>query len=57
MNLMGISTRKKDSPHVSHPPTAPPEAAKGIERVLTTDPGMGMIGHADAGYDEAIEFA
>ena len=27
--------------------------AKRIERVLTTDPGMGMIRHADAGYDEA----
>ena len=34
-----------------------PEAAKRIERVLTTDPGMGVIRHADAGYDEAIEFA
>lgn len=34
-----------------------PEAAKRIERVLTTDPGMGVIRHADAGYDEALEFA
>ena len=34
-----------------------PEAAVRIERVLTTDPGMGVIRHADAGYDEAIEFA
>ncbi len=34
-----------------------PEAARRIERVLTTDPGMGVIRHADAGYDEAIEFA
>ncbi|MCO6510338.1 MAG: urocanate hydratase [Aridibacter famidurans] len=34
-----------------------PEAAKRIERVLTTDPGMGVIRHADAGYEEAIEFA
>ncbi|MGD9561066.1 MAG: urocanate hydratase [Pyrinomonadaceae bacterium] len=34
-----------------------PEAAKRIERVLTSDPGMGVIRHADAGYDEAIEFA
>ena len=33
------------------------EAAKRIERVLTTDPGMGVIRHADAGYEEAIEFA
>jgi len=31
--------------------------AKRIERVLTTDPGMGIIRHADAGYDEATEFA
>ena len=34
-----------------------PEAAVRIELVLTTDPGMGVIRHADAGYDEAIEFA
>jgi len=34
-----------------------PEAAKRIERVLTTDPGMGVIRHVDAGYDEAKEFA
>ncbi len=34
-----------------------PEAAASIERVLTCDPGMGIIRHADAGYDEAIEFA
>jgi len=34
-----------------------PEAAKRIERVLTTDPGMGVIRHADAGYEEAIDFA
>jgi urocanate hydratase len=27
--------------------------AKRIERVLTTDPGMGVIRHVDAGYDEA----
>ncbi|MEJ7622984.1 MAG: urocanate hydratase [Pyrinomonadaceae bacterium] len=34
-----------------------PEAAKRIERVLTTDPGMGIIRHADAGYESAIKFA
>lgn len=32
-------------------------AAKRLERVLTTDPGMGVIRHADAGYEEAIDFA
>ena len=31
--------------------------AKRIERVLTTDPGMGVIRHVDAGYSEAAEFA
>ena len=31
--------------------------AKRIERVLTTDPGMGILRHADAGYDEAKDFA
>lgn len=34
-----------------------PEAAKRLERVLTTDPGMGVVRHADAGYNEAIEAA
>ncbi|MFN8379634.1 MAG: urocanate hydratase [Anaerolineae bacterium] len=34
-----------------------PEAAKRLERVLTTDPGMGVVRHADAGYPEAISFA
>ena len=34
-----------------------PEAAKRLERVLTTDPGMGVVRHADAGYPEAIQFA
>lgn len=33
------------------------EAAKRLERVLTSDPGMGVIRHVDAGYDEAIQFA
>jgi urocanate hydratase len=31
--------------------------AKRIERVLTTDPGMGIIRHVDAGYEEAKDFA
>ena len=31
--------------------------ARRLERVLTTDPGMGIIRHADAGYEEAIEEA
>jgi urocanate hydratase len=30
------------------------EAAARLERVLTYDPGMGIIRHADAGYDRAI---
>jgi len=33
------------------------EAARRLERVLTTDPGMGVVRHADAGYPEAIEAA
>ncbi len=34
-----------------------PEAARRLERVLTCDPGMGVIRHVDAGYGEAITFA
>ena len=33
------------------------EAERRLERVLTTDPGMGVVRHADAGYEEAIEVA
>jgi urocanate hydratase len=33
------------------------EAARRLERVLTTDPGMGVVRHADAGYDEALRVA
>ena len=34
-----------------------PEAAARIERVLTTDPGTGIVRHADAGYEQAIAAA
>jgi len=34
-----------------------PEAAKRLERVLTTDPGLGVVRHADAGYAHAIQAA
>ncbi|HEX8704558.1 MAG TPA: urocanate hydratase [Myxococcaceae bacterium] len=34
-----------------------PEAARRIERVLTSDPGMGVLRHVDAGYPEAIDVA
>jgi urocanate hydratase len=34
-----------------------PEAAVRLERVLTTDPGMGIIRHVDAGYPEALATA
>jgi urocanate hydratase len=33
------------------------DAAKRLERVLTSDPGMGVVRHADAGYDLAIQTA
>jgi urocanate hydratase len=34
-----------------------PRAARCLERVLTSDPGMGVIRHADAGYEDAVSFA
>jgi urocanate hydratase len=34
-----------------------PEAAERLSRVLTNDPGTGVMRHVDAGYDEAIECA
>jgi urocanate hydratase len=32
-------------------------AGQKLERVLTADPGMGVIRHADAGYERAVEVA
>jgi urocanate hydratase len=34
-----------------------PEADERIERVFTTDPGIGILRHVDAGYEEAIKVA
>ena len=34
-----------------------PAAARRLERVLTTDPGTGVMRHVDAGYQEAIDCA
>jgi urocanate hydratase len=34
-----------------------PQAAARLERVLTTDPGMGIVRHADAGYEIAVAAA
>ena len=34
-----------------------PQAAARLQRVLTSDPGMGVLRHVDAGYDEAVETA
>jgi urocanate hydratase len=34
-----------------------PEMAERLERVLTNDPGIGVLRHADAGYEQAIETA
>jgi urocanate hydratase len=33
------------------------DAAERLERVLTADPGTGVMRHADAGYAEAVEHA
>jgi urocanate hydratase len=33
------------------------EAAERLERVLSTDPGIGVLRHADAGYEEAVAAA
>ncbi|PRP93278.1 Urocanate hydratase [Enhygromyxa salina] len=33
------------------------DAARRLERVLHSDPGMGIVRHVDAGYEEALEFA
>ena len=33
------------------------ESERRLERVLTTDPGLGVVRHADAGYEDAVRFA
>jgi urocanate hydratase len=33
------------------------DAASRLERVLTCDPGIGVVRHADAGYERAVEVA
>ncbi len=33
------------------------EMRERLQRVLTTDPGMGIVRHVDSGYDEAVRFA
>jgi urocanate hydratase len=33
------------------------DAARRLKRVLNNDPAMGIIRHADAGYDVATDFA
>ena len=33
------------------------DAAERLERVLTTDPASGVLRHADAGYEEALDEA
>ncbi|MCW3838461.1 hypothetical protein OM513_20735, partial [Sphingomonas canadensis] len=34
-----------------------PDAARRLERVLWNDPATGVMRHADAGYDEAVDCA
>jgi len=34
-----------------------PQGGEKLERVLTTDPGTGVMRHADAGYPEAVDVA
>ena len=34
-----------------------PEMEKRVKAVLTNDPGMGILRHADAGYEDAIQNA
>ena len=38
-------------------PTAPARRTRNLQRVLTCDPGLGVVRHADAGYPEAIDTA
>ena len=45
----GVGMGYRSTPARCAWPTAPPEAGERIRRVLTADPGMGIVRHADAG--------
>ena len=45
------------TPGWSSSPTAPARRRQRLERVLTSDPAMGILRHADAGYPEALACA
>ena len=45
------------SPYIGITTDGTPLAGEKIRRVLTNDPGMGVIRHVDAGYDRAVEVA
>ena len=47
----------RSTPGWSASPTAPSSPREKLDRVLTADPGMGVIRHADAGYERALEVA
>ena len=51
----GVGIGYRCTPGRSSSPTARRRGRARLERVLTNDPGMGVMRHADAGYPEAIE--
>ncbi len=53
----GSASAARSTPARSASPTAPRWPAEKLDRVLTNDPGMGVIRHVDAGYDRAVEVA
>ena len=53
----GSASAGRSTPARSASPTAPRWPAQKLERVLTNDPGTGVIRHVDAGYDRAREVA
>ena len=53
----GVGIGYASTPAWSSSPTARSWRRAKLERVLTTDPAMGVMRHADAGYERAIEVA
>ena len=47
----------RSTPGWSASPTAPSSPREKLDRVLTADPGTGVMRHADAGYERALEVA
>ena len=53
--VLGLAIAAGANPYLARPGET--RVKERLSRVLTNDPGTGVMRHVDAGYEEAIEFA